>query len=446
MANILHLPDWNVLNVKETEDGRWIEAAPIYTPDHCPACGVVPNFYGHGTKRQSFRDLPSLGKASIIVLDRKRYRCRDCGATFLLPLREMDEKRQMTQRLAEWIRRESIRRTFADVAREVGLDEKTVRNLFHEYVEELGRNYSPLAPRRLGIDEIHLIRRPRAIITNLEAATVVDMLKDREKATLEAYFAKWGQQNCDIVEVVAMDMWKQYREVSRTVFRHATIVVDKFHVVKTANICMDLIRKQVKAEIPLADRRSLRRDRFILLRRPKDLTMKDILFKDMWLASFPQLGEAYRLKEEFFGIYDAKTRAEAAALLDAWRDSVPPGKVKAAYKSLLTLTTNWREEILNYFDHRYTNAPTEALNRLVREAHAAGRGYSFDAIRAKMLFRESVRKRRKPPRMPPGDAQVSGCMDSWTARAYHVDRNGQPYFDEGADISTLVDLLTKGEL
>jgi transposase len=160
MANILHLPDWRVVNVRETPEARWIEAEPTYVPDHCPACGTVPNLYGHGAKDQAFRDLPSLGKASSIV-KRKRYRCRNCGATFLLPLKEMDERRQMTARLVGWIKRESIRRTFASIAAEAGVDEKTVRNLFHEYTDEMAKQYNPLKPKWLGLDEIDLIRKPR---------------------------------------------------------------------------------------------------------------------------------------------------------------------------------------------------------------------------------------------------------------------------------------------
>lgn len=329
---------------------------------------------GHDAKDQAFRDLPSLGKASSIVVKRKRYRCRNCGATFLLPLKEMDERRQMTARLVDGIKRESIKRTFASIAAEAGVDEKTVRNLFHEYTDELAKQYNPLKPKWLGLDEIHLIRKPRAIITNLETRTVVEMLKDREKATLEAYFATWGWPDLWSVKVVAMDMWRPYRDLASKAFPQATLVVDKFHVLRLTNFCMDQIRKEVKGELPQADRRSLRKDRFILLRRTKELSMKEVLFKDMWLASLPDLAEAYRLKEAFYDIYDASSRALAERLYENWKESIPPGRVKTAFTPLLMACKNWHAEIFNYFDHRQTNATTEALNSLVRHAHRAGRG------------------------------------------------------------------------
>ncbi len=53
-------------------------------------------------------------------------------------------------------------------------------------------------------------------------------------------------------------------------------------------------------------------------------------------------------------------------------------------------------EIFAYFDHPITNAYTEALNGLVKIMNRNGRGYSFDAIRAKVLYStlQSVRRPR----------------------------------------------------
>ena len=49
--------------------------------------------------------------------------------------------------------------------------------------------------------------------------------------------------------------------------------------------------------------------------------------------------------------------------------------------------TRWRRLILNYFEHPYTNAYSEALNGLVDQMNRAGRGYRFETLRAKALLR-----------------------------------------------------------
>lgn len=69
------------------------------------------------------------GRQLVINQDvHDQYRCQGCRKTFLEPVPHKDEKQQMTNRLIQYIERESLRRTFSGVAEDVGVDEKTVRN------------------------------------------------------------------------------------------------------------------------------------------------------------------------------------------------------------------------------------------------------------------------------------------------------------------------------
>lgn len=64
-------------------------------------------------------------------------------------------------------------------------------------------------------------------------------------------------------------------------------------------------------------------DRFVLLRRQHELTDQESFNLDGWSKNYPLLGEAYRLKEAFFGIYDAKSQHDAMQRYEAWRKSIP---------------------------------------------------------------------------------------------------------------------------
>ena len=82
----------------------------------------------------------------------------------------------------------------------------------------------------------------------------------------------------------------------------------------------------------------------------------------------------------------AAKRDIAKAALDEWRGTIPE-HLRTLFRPIITTTTNWEPEILNYFDHgRFTNAPTEARNRVIKMTNRLGAGYSFDAIRARALF------------------------------------------------------------
>lgn len=52
-------------------------------------------------------------------------------------------------------------------------------------------------------------------------------------------------------------------------------------------------------------------DRFVLLKRERNLTDKERFSLGGWVQNYPLLGEAYRLKEAFYGVYDAKSRSDA---------------------------------------------------------------------------------------------------------------------------------------
>jgi transposase len=51
-------------------------------------------------------------------------------------------------------------------------------------------------------------------------------------------------ENRDKVRYVAMDKWKPYRDAIQSVLPDATIVIDKFHVVRMANNALEKIRKE----------------------------------------------------------------------------------------------------------------------------------------------------------------------------------------------------------
>ena len=148
----------------------------------------------------------------------------------------------------------------------------------------------------MGIDEIHLIK-PRCVISNVKDNTIVEILKDRNKPTVIKYLSQL--KGLEQVQYVAMDMWRPYRDAVQTVIPHAQIVIDKFHVVRMANDALERVRKSLRGQLTAKQRRGLMHDRFILLKRERDLTDTEILLLDGWCKNYPELGLAYRQKEDF---------------------------------------------------------------------------------------------------------------------------------------------------
>jgi transposase len=240
------------------------------------------------------------------------------------------------------------------------------------------------------------------VLTNIKKRTVFGVLAQRTKKVVMAHLKTLADRSK--VEVVTMDMWGPYRDAVKDTIPKAVIIVDKFHVVRLANFCLEQVRKGFRAGLEPKVRRRLMHDRFVLLRRQKDLKDEDKTKLEEWTKAFPELAEAHRLKEAFFAVYDSKTKQEAITAFEQWERSAGRDML-TAYKVLLTAMYNWKDHIFSYFDHRATNALTEALNGIAKNIEREGRGYSFEAIRAKMLFSKSF---LKPARRPKFGTEEAG--------------------------------------
>lgn len=389
----MNLPSYTVTAIEHDEHDYHVNAEVKQPPTACQHC-QSSNLIGFGRREQLIKDLPMHGKRVGIYLSTRRMQCRDCAKTFSEALPDVDERRAMTSRLLAWIGKQSVKRTFASIAEEVGITEGTVRLIFKDHVAELEKNVRFETPKWMGIDEIHLIK-PRGVITNIQNNTVVELLHNRNKETVINFLARL--EGRDQIQFVAMDMWAPYRDAVIAMLPQAIIVIDKFHVVKMANEAMEKVRKSLRESLTPKQRRGLMHDRFVLLKRESELTDKEALSLSGWVKNYPELGLAHKLKEDFFKIYDAQNSDDALVRFAKWEVSVTH-EVRDAFSDLIRAWRNWQPYIVSYFDHRITNAYTESLNSLIRVMDRLGRGYSFEALRAKILFTEGAHahKQKRP--------------------------------------------------
>jgi transposase len=385
--DILDLPDWHYISKRQDELGHELHIEYTIDPDFCLKCGVIGNLYKHGTTNATYLDCPMFGRPVHLLVKVRRYKCRDCGGTFLQPLAGIDAARRMTLRALEYIRQQSMRDTFQRVSEHLGCDEKTVRNVANEFVEVKEEEYKPYLPVWIGIDETHLNSLMRGIITDVGTRKPIDMLPDRDKPLLRRWFAQFKDRSH--VKGVTMDMWQPYRDVIGELFPNIPVVVDKFHVVKMANKCLDKVRVRIGKSYGPKVNLAWKRSKSLIRMRYRDLNVKQRFNLDMWLDNEPEMSQAYWLKERLFDFYD-KPKEEAVEDYDSFFTSIPDS-LKDEFYELTRPMKNWRKEILNYFDYPITNAYTESVNGVAKVVNRMGRGYSFDMIRAKLLFND-----RKP--------------------------------------------------
>jgi len=389
--------------------------------------------------------VPIHGKRVTLWLQRRRYRCNACMATFRPVLKDMDDKRSMTKRLVAYVEKAVLFRSNTDIARECGLEEKTVRQVFADFCERQKADLQFITPRVLGIDELYLQRQFRCVLTNIEQQTVIDLLPNRSLELVKKTFL--GLSNREGIAAVSIDMYRNYLDASLEAFPHAVAVVDKFHVVKMANEAMEVVRKTIKKALSDKDRRILKNDRKLMLMRERDLSPLQRLVIGEWFDKVPDLGAAYATKERFFKLYDAPDLKAATYAFDEWKRAIPAAQ-HGIWMGIAGTVERWRGPIFSYFtmDKRITNAFTESANRKMKDLNRSARGMSFDAFRAKVLFgaQHKIVRVKVAKTSPFGIGRYTGASDNQFARYTPAEEQfATEERNYGTPLSTVMEILTR---
>jgi len=383
--NLLNLKNYNIKGVLENNSTITIDLIPIILDiTICPKCNQQ-NFSKFGIRKHTYKDLPIRAKWVSLILNLQRYQCKNCQAVFIDKVFEMSSSHKITKRLEEFILHQASIKSFTQLANEIGTTEGNIRAIFKKYNNNI--SVTPIIKyEHIGIDEIMINKKMRCVITDIKNNQIIDILENRKKEIIYKYLQNLFLKHS--ITVVAMDMWRPYRDVVYKINPDAIIVIDKFHVVRMGNVAMETVRKQIRATLTTKQRIDLKNDRFLLYKRENKLADYEHFTINYWFGKYEHLSLAYKIKEEFYKLYDAKNKHEAYDRYEKLELQISQN-IQPAFQPLVTAIGNWHKEIFNYFDYPVTNAYTESINGVMRYINNQGRGYNFRTLRAKILQRQN---------------------------------------------------------
>lgn len=210
----------------------------------CPGCGTRSRRV-HSRYLRTLSDLPWEGVAVAIRLRTRRFfctevRCRKRIFTEPLPAtvsrygRRTCRSREALDGIAMALGGAAGSR----LARQLGLlaDRSTLLRL----LRRRGTGQAPSTPRVLGIDDWawRKGRRYGTILCDLERGTVIDLLPDRERGTVERWLSAHPG-----VEILSRDRDTEYAQAAHRAAPQATQVADRWHLLRS---CSDAL----KASLP----------------------------------------------------------------------------------------------------------------------------------------------------------------------------------------------------
>lgn len=349
----------------------------------CPKCATASSSV-YDQRIVTIKDAMIRGNAVRLRIKKRRFFCKSCKKPFTEPVEGIGKGKRTTyryQREVLW-----AAENFSDLKRVRKAYRCSsgfiYRTLFTQLKTRLSAKVNYPWPTTIGIDE-HFFTRRRG-----RAEFVTVFTDHTNKRLREAAFGKTkgelitqvqnipGREN---VRFVTLDMSDTYRSFVKDFFPNAEMIADKFHVLRLLTPAINKSRVQItgdKRKLPL---------RWLLLKPRFKLQYFERDALDRWLTDYPELRELYWAREALFTFYRTKGLSKASAALTRLTDHLAHSKIEAIRKLRRTLM-NWRNEILNYFKNRLTNARTEGFNNVAKLVQKRAYGYkNFENYRLRLL-------------------------------------------------------------
>ena len=257
---------------------------------------------------------------------------------------------------------------------------------------------------RLAIDESSLSNGELyTFVTNRDASTrecsLVAVVAGTKSEDVIAVLKRIDEEQRDTVIEVTLDLSDSMRKIVRSVFPKADRVIDRFHIqklaceavqelrikhrwnaIQQANDEMEEAKIESESYVPFryanGDTRKelLMRSRYLLFKSAEKWTERQKQRAAILFSEYPDIKKAYGLCHSLRMIFAKNTIKDAARLSMArWYNKVE----EAGFHSFNVIAATFYEhydEILNFYNHRSSNAMAESFNAKIKLFRANLRG------------------------------------------------------------------------
>ena len=390
IAQFLLLPELRLVrHYRESynRDGKGLDVFEVEKErpefEICTKCATPARSY-HDKRKVTVKDEPLRNSQVKLIIHKHRWWCGKCKKPFTEPISGILPRRKTTQRFRKALL--AACENFCDLSRVRKVfqcSSALVYKIFYEQLELKWREYQYEWPREVGIDE-HFFRRYMGhtefatAFTDLVNSRVKELCHGKSQGQLwDQLKEKRGRLN---VRVACIDLTRGYRSFCWNYFPNAKIVADKFHVLR-------LLSPAMFRELKLITGKNVKRVAKKHLLTPSWKIKDYFERKAIWdkLKEFPKLNELYWWGQHLHSLYRIKGAERAETAMEVTIRQMKQSKLPEVLTLAKTLC-EWKEEIVNYFRYRVTNATTEGYNNITKLVQRRAFGYkSFRNYRLRVL-------------------------------------------------------------
>jgi len=344
----------------------------------CTVCDSE-NVWRQGVVVRRFRTVPIGSRGVELEASIPRLACQDCGAVRQAAIGFAEPRRRYTKLFERYVLDLSRNMTIKDVACHLGVGWDIVKDIQKRYLQRRFAKPKLKHLKRIAIDEISTGKGQRKYVTivlDLESGVVMHVGKGKGGDALKPFWRRLRASHAKI-EAVATDMSVAYIDAVTTYLPNATLVFDRFHIIKLYNAKLSDLRRNLHRQ--LAD--TMQKDvlkgvRWLLLKRPENLDAsrrEPERLREALRLNEP-LAIAYQLKEELNEIWEQDDQETAQALLMDWIVYAESTGIHTLKQFAKTLRFHaWG--ILAWYDHPISTGPLEGTNNKIKTMKRQAYGF-----------------------------------------------------------------------
>jgi transposase len=209
----------------------------------CPICGS-DDVRGRGRNVRRFRTVSIGGKRVWLILAVPRLECSRCGGVRQVKIGFADPRVSYTKSFQRYALELSRYMTIQDVAEHLGISWDVIKEIQKEDLQRRFGKPKLKHLRRIAIDEISTGKGHRylTIVLDLKSGAVVHVGRGKGGDALKDFWIRLRRARANI-EAVATDMSPAYIDAVVTHLPKATLVFDRFHVIKLYNDKLSELRR-----------------------------------------------------------------------------------------------------------------------------------------------------------------------------------------------------------
>lgn len=353
----------------------------------CPQCQRRCRIVRHGSEARCWIDLTVFGMRVLLFYAPKEIECPAHGqlqeeipwaaaharSTYRLEYRICGLCQIMTQKAAAEI---------------LALATSTLSDALHRIITRVRDPHRIRGLVTLGVDEISYCKGHKyaTIVYDLDRSCVVWVGKGKGRETIDRFFREaLSVDQKKRVQWASCDMSQTYIKAIKDHCPNATLVIDRFHIVKALNEAVDEVRKEEWRLLGADERKAIKGLRWMLGMHARNRTKGTTRFLNALRNSNRRIHRAWVLKDEFDHFWTFRYPGAAEKFLKRWMTAALRSRIPSLQSFVGTLKNNF-ENIITFIQRPLTNAVAEGINRIIKIVKNRASGFRGLESFADLIF------------------------------------------------------------